>query len=92
MTFQEYINAELEDTRIGRQTADYTKRHLVRQGETLASIAAIHYGDPAQWRPIAAWNEIDDPRTLDVGRLLAVPKLPLDDVAAQAVAQGRVPA
>jgi nucleoid-associated protein YgaU len=92
VTFQEYINAELENTRIGRQTADYTKRHLVRQGDSLASIAAVHYGDASQWRPIAAWNQIDDPRQLEVGRLLAVPRLPLDDVALQAVAEGRVPA
>jgi nucleoid-associated protein YgaU len=89
VTFQEYINAQLEDSRIGRQTVDYTKRHLVRQGDTLSSIAVLHYGDPSQWRPIAGWNDIDDPRALEVGRLLAVPKLPLDDVAADAMAQGR---
>jgi hypothetical protein len=89
VTFQEYINADLEDTRIRRETADYTKRHLVRQGETLASIAALHYGDPSQWRPIAARNYIDDPRALGAGLLLQIPKLPLDDVDTQALAEGR---
>ena len=92
VTFQEYINADLEDTRVRRETADYSKRHLVRQGETLASIAALHYGDPAQWRPIAGRNGIDDPRVLDAGRLLTIPKLPLDDVESLALAEGRASA
>jgi hypothetical protein len=89
VTFQEYVNADLEDTRVRRETADYSKRHLVVRGETLASIAALHYGDPAQWRPIAARNRIDDPRRLDPGRLLAIPRLPLDDVDSTALAEGR---
>ena len=89
VTFQEYINAALEDTNIRRETADYTKRHLVLQGETLASIAALHYGDPSQWRPIAARNYIDDPRSLNAGLLLQIPMLPLDDVDTQALAEGR---
>jgi hypothetical protein len=88
-TFQEYINADLEDTRIRRETADYSKRHLVRQGETLASIAFLHYDDPGAWRPIAASNGIDDPRQLVVGMLLNVPRLPLDGVAALRLGEGR---
>lgn len=88
-TFQEYINADLEDTRIRRQTADYSQRHLVHQGETLASIAALHYDDPGQWRPIAARNGIDDPRRLTPGSLLSIPRLPLGDVEAQRLSEGR---
>jgi nucleoid-associated protein YgaU len=31
------------------------------EGDSLASVAYAEYGDPAMWRSIAAYNEIDDP-------------------------------
>ena len=40
VTFNEFRNTELEAKEIKRETADYTKRHVVGQGETLAAIAA----------------------------------------------------
>ncbi|MEO5817961.1 MAG: LysM domain-containing protein, partial [Gemmatimonadaceae bacterium] len=49
------------------------------QGETLSSIAAQVYSNPATWRPIAILNAIDDPRSLTVGRHLLVPQLPFRD-------------
>ena len=36
VTFSQYSNAELEAKEVKRETADYTKVHVVRQGETLA--------------------------------------------------------
>ena len=33
-------------------------------GDTLASIAYAEYGDPTMWRPLAAFNGIDDPLRL----------------------------
>lgn len=76
VTFNQYSNAELEAKEIKRETADYTKVHVIRQGETLASIAYAVYGNPRLWRPIALCNGIDDPRTLTPGRQLMVPQLP----------------
>lgn len=79
VTFNEFRNLELEAKEIKRQTADYTKRHTVGQGESLASIAAQLYDDPAMWRPLAIANNIDDPRVLPVGAELVVPRLPFRD-------------
>jgi len=48
-----------------------------RRGDTLSGIAAQEYLDPAQWRPIALANDLDDPLRLPVGRPIRVPRLPL---------------
>jgi nucleoid-associated protein YgaU len=79
VTFTEFRNVDLEAKEIKRQTADYTKRHVVRDGETLSGIAAMVYGDPAKWRPIAIRNRIDAPRRIAVGSALEIPPLPFRD-------------
>jgi nucleoid-associated protein YgaU len=78
-TFNEYVDLERESQQISRQTADYTKRYLVVQGDTLSGIAASHYDDPQQWRPIAIANRMDDPRALLAGQSLVIPSLPYTD-------------
>jgi nucleoid-associated protein YgaU len=47
--------------------------HTVVAGDSLASIAYREYGDPGMWRPLAAFNEIDDPIRLQLGSSLFVP-------------------
>lgn len=54
---------------------DFTTTHLMKLGDTLSSIAAKEYRDPAQWRRIASANGIDDPRRLIPGVRLSIPKL-----------------
>jgi nucleoid-associated protein YgaU len=76
VTFNEFTNAELEVKETKRETADYSKLHVVSQGETLSSIAARVYGNPAMWRPIALVNQISDARHLPVGLRLLIPQLP----------------
>lgn len=49
--------------------------HVVREGDSLASIAQNAYGDPTQWRVIARANGIDDPLRLRSGATLDVPRL-----------------
>jgi nucleoid-associated protein YgaU len=49
--------------------------HTVVAGDSLASIAYREYGDPAMWRPLAAFNGIDDPIRLRLGQSLFVPAL-----------------
>ncbi|HEX7524656.1 MAG TPA: LysM peptidoglycan-binding domain-containing protein [Gaiellaceae bacterium] len=78
-TFNEFRNADLEAKEIKRETADYSKFHVVAQGETVSSIAATAYGDPTQWRPIAIRNGIDVPSAIGVGDRLVVPSLPYYD-------------
>jgi hypothetical protein len=44
--------------------------------ERLDQIAAVHYGNPAWWRLIAAFNGIEDPSDISPGRLLMIPPDP----------------
>lgn len=81
-TFNQFANIDLEAKEIKRETADYSKRYLVGEGETLSSIAWKEYGDARAWRPIALANAIDDPRRgLETGRTLRLPRLPYRDPA-----------
>ncbi|GGN58794.1 hypothetical protein GCM10010112_12860 [Actinoplanes lobatus] len=75
-SFSRYLDPEKEARAVDRQTADFSKVHMVAEGETLASIAARYYTDPRQWRPIALANDMTDPRDLHAGRRLRIPSLP----------------
>lgn len=79
VTFNEFRNVDLEAKEIKRETADYSKLHVVGQGESLASIAQKVYENPALWRPIALRNRLTDPRDLPVGLRLVIPQLPFRD-------------
>jgi nucleoid-associated protein YgaU len=57
------------------ESADRTKRRVVKAGDTLQGVAAEEYNDPRQWRPIAAANNLDNPLTVEVGRALVIPPL-----------------
>ncbi|MCC2869858.1 MAG: LysM peptidoglycan-binding domain-containing protein [Candidatus Accumulibacter phosphatis] len=70
VTVTEFLDPALDQ----RQTdPEFTTRRLKR-GDTLSAIAAETYRDPAQWRLIAEANNLDDPRHLDVGRTLTIPR------------------
>jgi len=79
VSFHEFRNVDLEAKEIKRETADFTKRHVAGQGETLSSIAADAYGDARLWRVIAIANGIDRPRDIPVGARLTLPSLPYRD-------------
>jgi Contractile injection system tube protein/LysM domain len=48
---------------------------VVRDGDSLQSIANAVYGDPTRWRAIAEANGIDDPTRVRRGASLAIPTL-----------------
>ena len=79
VAFNEYTNGAFEPKEVKRETADYTKVHIVKRGETLSDIAARVYANPRLWRPLALHNAIDNPIELTPGRQLAVPRLPYMD-------------
>jgi hypothetical protein len=79
VTFNKLTNIELESKETKRETADYSKRYVCGQNETLSNIAARLYGNPALWRPIALHNGLSDPRRLPMGQTLIVPQLPFID-------------
>jgi nucleoid-associated protein YgaU len=56
-------------------SSDHTHVHTVRQGDTLASIAADVYGDPSEWRRLAEHNGVTDPLALRPGALLEIAPL-----------------
>jgi nucleoid-associated protein YgaU len=49
------------------------RSHIVAAGDSLHSLAAREYDDPALWRGLAAFNNIDDPLRLATGRRLLIP-------------------
>jgi nucleoid-associated protein YgaU len=49
--------------------------HLVRDGDTLQSIAHHTYGDPSRWRLVAEANGIDNPLHLRRGTPLDLPRI-----------------
>ncbi|GIG41153.1 CIS tube protein [Cellulomonas phragmiteti] len=52
------------------------RRHVLRRGETLASVAWSRLGDPGAWRAVAELNDVDDPTRLRAGRELLLPDAP----------------
>jgi hypothetical protein len=79
VTFNEYKPADLDSKETKRETSDYSRFHVVHQGETLSQIAHQVYGNPKLWRPIAILNRIDHPRRLLAGQTLLIPQLPYRD-------------
>ncbi len=75
LTFKEFVDVEVQVRQQPTESADHTKTHTLRPGNTLSSIAAAEYGDAARWRPIAEANNIDNPLHLEPGRVLVLPPL-----------------
>lgn len=71
-TFEEWIAPEIKQK---EQNPIDDPIRIVRRGETLTSIAAEEYNDPALWRVIAATNRLDNPRQITPGQRLTVPPL-----------------
>jgi hypothetical protein len=74
-TFRRHTPTEEQLQNAPRESADHTKRRIVREGDTLQLIAAKEYKDAGQWRRIAAANRIEDPLLLSPGQELVIPPL-----------------
>ena len=57
-----------------RETDPELTTRVVKAGDTLSSIAGELYGDPGLWRTVADANGLDDPRRLQPGKRLTIPK------------------
>jgi hypothetical protein len=55
------------------QASGARRVHIIQPGETIDWIAADELGDSDAWRQIAEFNNLDDPRRLRRGRVLAIP-------------------
>ncbi len=67
----EFRDPELDQ----RETDPELTTRSVKRGDTLSSIAGEVYQDPTLWRIIAAANQIDNPRQIEPGQVLKIPKL-----------------
>jgi len=54
---------------------DFQKSYVVQRGDTLSGISFALYADSSFWRQIADNNGIRDPRTLQPGQVLQIPRL-----------------
>jgi LysM repeat protein len=79
VTFNEYLDAATQVAAANLQTADFTKVHTTKSGDTLWSIAGQFYEDATKWRPIALVNGLADPRSITPGLELQIPSLPYVD-------------
>ena len=75
VTFKEFIDVKVEVRKSPLQSADHFKTCIVKQGDSLSSIAAAEYDDPGMWRVIAQKNRIENPRVLEAGMRLVIPPL-----------------
>lgn len=73
VTLKEYSEVIFQLKELKLQSSDLTKRWVVKKGDSLWTIAAKEYGDPADWRLIADANQIENPRTLQPGQELVIP-------------------
>jgi nucleoid-associated protein YgaU len=75
VALKQYAPVSVQVRETPRNSPDVDKAYVVQAGDTLSGIAGAAYGDPGLWREIALANGILDPRRLDVGRALRIPKL-----------------
>ncbi len=75
VVFREYKTLEQMIAELNPQSADHTKRRVVKRGDTLSKIASEEYEDPDQWRRIADANPeaAINPRRLEPGSVLEIP-------------------
>jgi hypothetical protein len=73
VSLKEYREVDIQVKELNLQSADLTKRWVVKDGDSLWSIAGKEYGDPAHWRLIASANRIANPRFLQPGQELVLP-------------------
>lgn len=73
LQLREYLTLSEQVDIANLRSADHTRVHVVREGETLPLIAYEAYEDPAKWRVIAAHNVLGDVRDLVPGTRLELP-------------------
>ncbi|MFN8524439.1 MAG: LysM peptidoglycan-binding domain-containing protein [Chloroflexota bacterium] len=75
--FREVESPEKQLKRKARRRSSpiQSRTRVFRQGDSLWSIAAAEYRDPARWRPIAEANGITNPLRIEPGTVLLIPSV-----------------
>ena len=74
------INYQEGDTSLQRKTIVHKedledKTYIIRQDDTLSSIANKFYNEPLYWYIIADVNNIDNPFILETGKSIIIPNI-----------------
>lgn len=75
VTFKSIKSITQQFAEIPRNSSDRTKQKMLKQGEHIWMLAEEEYQDPGMWREIANANNIDNPRILQHGKSVTVPRL-----------------
>jgi hypothetical protein len=75
LQLKRYTPADIQLKALKKESPDRTKTHVVREGERIDMISAVHYGDASFWPAIARANKLARPRILVPGSLLVIPPL-----------------
>lgn len=74
VTLREYKTLDEQLKQLGLSSPDRTHSHVVEGRDTLSSIAHRYYRNAGEWRIIADENGIDDPRRINTGKFLKIPR------------------
>jgi len=80
-TFVESVRPKKAKARLRLSSPDLSHRHLVLSGETLPMLCLRYYGSADPYLEVAAFNRLDDIRSLTPGQQLLFP--PLDSAEAR---------
>lgn len=75
IALKQYTTVEQQRAQAKKSSPDVEKTYVLQRGDTLSRIAEQAYGDPAPWREIARANHITDPRVLEPGQVITIPRI-----------------
>jgi hypothetical protein len=75
MSLTAYRPVEVQVNESKKESPDVEKSVTLRGGDRLDGLAAAVYQDASRWRDIARANGIRDPRRLEVGQEIIVPRI-----------------
>lgn len=73
--FRHVLTIEKQLRKDPPKSSDRTKLYRVNRGDTISRIAHENYADVNLWRPIAEANALANPRLLEPGQVLTIPRL-----------------
>lgn len=75
LVLREYRTLEQQQYELNLSSPDRSHAHVLVTGETLGAVAGRYYQRAGEWRRVADENDIEDPRRLQPGVVLSVPRI-----------------
>ena len=79
LTIREYLTLSEQLAQLNPSSPDRTHGHELTTREDLFDVAHTYYGRAGEWRRIALANGIEDPRRIQSGHRIAVPRIPTSE-------------